>query len=275
MSVLAVDWSGRRSGEQRNLWIAEAVDGVLVGLEAGRSRAALIDHLVTRVRVDSTLVVGFDFSFSLPAWFLEARGFATAPELWDAATRDGEQWLHSCAPPFWGRPGRPRPPLTEQFRITEARIGAVGGIRPKSTFQIGGAGSVGTGSLRGFPALARLRAAGFAIWPFDAPARPPVVVEIYPRTFTGAVVKSDPAARVTHLDRHHPGLDPELQDRAIASEDAFDAAVSALVMSRHEPALRDLPAVHDPVVQREGWVWSPAVGSDPIRCEDLARPAPA
>ncbi len=89
------------------------------------------------------------------------------------------------------------------------------------------------------------------------------MVEIYPRTLTGAVVKSDPSARVAHLDRHHPGLDPELRDRAIASEDAFDAAVSALVMSRHESALRDLPPLHDPVVRREGWVWSPlAVGPD-------------
>ena len=213
MSVLAVDWSGRRAGERRYLWIAEAVDGVLVGLEAGRSRVALIDHLVARLEADPTLVVGFDFSFSLPVWFLDDRGYATAPDLWDAAAREGEQWLQSSAPPFWGRPGRPRPLLTEHFRITEAHVGAVGGIRPKSTFQIGGAGSVGTGSVRGFPALVRLRTAGFAIWPFDAPAHPPVVVEIYPRTMTGPVVKSDPAARVAHLDRHHPGLDPGLRDR--------------------------------------------------------------
>ena len=270
MSVLAVDWSGRRLGEQRYLWIAEAVDGVLVGLEAGRSRVALIDHLVARVEADPTLVVGFDFSFSLPVWFLDDRGYATAPELWDAATSEGEAWLQSSAPPFWGRPGRPRPLLTEHFRITEARIGAVGGIRPKSTFQIGGAGSVGTGSVRGFPALVRLRTAGFAIWPFDVPARPPVVVEIYPRTLTGAVVKSDPAARVAHLNRHHPALDPELRARAIASEDAFDAAVSALVMSRYESALRDLPTLHDPVVQREGWVWSPPRRVEPDQTDGCA-----
>lgn len=255
--MLAVDWSGRRSGEQRHLWVAEAIDGALVSLEAGRSRAALIEHLVGRAETDPTLVVGFDFSFSLPAWFLDERGYRSAPELWDAATREGEQWLHSSAPPFWGRPGHPRPHLTEHFRVTEAQIAAVGGIRPKSTFQIGGAGSVGTGSVRGFPALVRLQDAGFAIWPFDVPARPPVVIEIYPRTLTGAVVKSDPSARTAHLDRHHPGLEPGLRDRAIASEDAFDAAVSALVMSRHESALRDLPELHDPVVRREGWVWEP------------------
>ena len=48
MTVLAVDWSGRRSGEQRFLWVAEAADGVLVRLEAGRTRAALVEHLLAR-----------------------------------------------------------------------------------------------------------------------------------------------------------------------------------------------------------------------------------
>jgi hypothetical protein len=258
VSVFAIDWSGRRTGERRFLWTAEAVDGVLVRLEAGRSRAEIADDLAARVDADPGLVVGFDFSFSLPAWFLDDRSFATAPDLWDAATRDGEDWLRGCDPPFWGRPGRPRPELPEPLRVTEARIGAVGGIRPKSTFQIGGAGSVGTGSVRGFPVLAQLRRAGFAIWPFDAPARPPVAVEIYPRLLTGEVVKSDLHARRAHLDRQHPGLAPALRELAIASEDAFDAAVSALVMSVHEAELRTLPAIDDLVVRREGSVWAPA-----------------
>ena len=38
-------------------------------------------------------------------------------------------------------------------------------VRPKSTFQIGGAGAVGTGSLRGMPHLLTLREAGCAVWP--------------------------------------------------------------------------------------------------------------
>ena len=99
-----------------------------------------------------------------------SRATASAPELWAAAAVDGERWLRECPPPFWGLAGRRRPDGHEQFRQTEATVAAVGGIRPKSTFQIGGAGSVGTGSVRGFPALTRLRAGGFTIWPFDAPA---------------------------------------------------------------------------------------------------------
>ena len=254
MSVVAVDWSGRATGERRHLWSAEAHDGELLGLVSGRTRDEVIDELVARADERPGVVVGFDFSFSLPRWFLRERGYADARALWDAATTDGEAWLRDCVPPFWGRPGRPRPDLPAHFRGTEAEIAAVGGIRPKSSFQIGGAGSVGTGSVRGFPALARLQDAGFAIWPFDAPARPPVAVEIWPRSLTGAVVKSRPTARAAHLDHHLPDLAPEWRDAAIDSEDAFDAAVSAVVMSRHEAALRVLPALDDDA-RAEGRVW--------------------
>ena len=113
--------------------------------------------------------------------------------------------------------------------------------------------------MRGFPALARLRAGGFAIWPIDVRTTPPVAVEIYPRVLSGAVVKRDLVARRAHLQARHPGLAPHHRDAAVGSEDAFDAAVSALVMSRHETELRSLPRCDDPEVRREGWVWEPDV----------------
>jgi hypothetical protein len=254
MSVIAIDWSGRRTGEQRHLWLAEAHDGALLRLECGRTRDEVVDELVARVHEVPGLVVGFDFSFSLPAWFLRERGFDRARDLWNAATAEGEAWLHACEPPFWGRRGRPRPDLPDHYRRTEAALAPVGGIRPKSSFQVGGAGSVGTGSVRGFPTLARLQDAGYAIWPFDAPARPPLAVEIWPRSCTGAVVKSDPAARAAHLDTRFPTFAPSWREAAVGSEDAFDAAVSAVVMSRHEEQLRALPAVDG--ARLEGWVWT-------------------
>jgi hypothetical protein len=257
VSVVAIDWSGRRRGERRHLWLAEAHAGTLLRLEAGRTRAQVVDELVARIDDDPGIVVGFDFSFSLPVWFLDEQAHASARSLWDAATRDGETWLRECRPPLWGRPGRPRPELVAHVRLTEAHVAAVGGIRPKSTFQIGGAGSVGTGSVRGWPALARLQDAGYAIWPFDAPTTGPLAVEIWPRTFTGPVVKSNAAARATHVDEFLPDLSREHRSAAIASEDALDAAASAIAMSRHEAALRALPAVTDAVVRREGCIWSP------------------
>ncbi|MFN8027734.1 MAG: hypothetical protein U0W40_15655 [Acidimicrobiia bacterium] len=147
----------------------------------------------------------------------------------------------------------------EQFRATERAL-RVGGIVPKSTFQIGGAGAVGTGSVRGWPHLTRLRKEGYAVWPFDAPASPRVVVEVWPRLCTGPVVKSDPLARVAYLREHLGHVRGDERDLMCASEDAFDAACTALVMAEHAASFTHLglPA-DDPegVARREGWVWSP------------------
>jgi hypothetical protein len=134
----------------------------------------------------------------------------------------------------------------------------VGGIRPKSTFQVSGAGSVGAGSIRGFPVLARLRAAGWSIWPFDAGV-PPVALEVWPRMLSGPVVKSRAGARAGHLALHVPDMPEGLRTRAIGSEDAFDAAVAALGMAQHAPALVGLPAATDAVTRLEGAVWCPDV----------------
>jgi hypothetical protein len=131
-------------------------------------------------------------------------------------------------------------------------------VRPKSTFQVGGAGSVGSGSIRGFPMLARLRAAGFRIWPFHDDPRVPVAVEIYPRLFTGDVVKSRADARAAYLAEHMPELREEFRFDATASEDAFDALVSAYRMARHARGLASLPMLDDGRARLEGQVWQPA-----------------
>jgi Protein of unknown function (DUF429) len=257
--VIAVDWSGRATGERRAIWLAEASADELVRLENGRTRDQVADHVLALAAADPELVVGFDFSFSLPAWFFAARGFATVDELWSSAARDGEQWLADCEPPFWGRPGRPRPELPSHLRATEAAIAASGGVRPKSTFQVGGNGSVGTGSIRGWPVLARLRRAGFAIWPFDH-ARFPLALEVYPRACTGAVVKTDMRQRSALLDERFPGLERGLRDLAVASDDAFDACVTALVMAAHADGFAELAWPADRACRLEGWAWVPPRG---------------
>jgi hypothetical protein len=256
--VVAVDWSGAKHGAQRSIWLADVVGGELQRLECGRTREELTDHLIELAAEDPELAVGIDFSFSLPTWYLDAQGLGTADELWAHLRGDGEAILAACAPPFWGRPGTRRPGDTSAaLRVTESEMPAVGGVRPKSTFQIGGVGSVGTGSLRGMPLLARLRDHGFRIWPFhDTPALP-VIVEIYPRVLTGPVVKSDRTARVAYLDRELPGLAPALATRAIASEDAFDALLSARAMAEHSDELAQLPQCGDTIARREGAIWRP------------------
>jgi hypothetical protein len=254
--AVAVDWSGRARGEQHAIWVAEARGREVVRLEDGRTRDQVADLVLALAAADPQLVVGMDFSFSLPEWFLDERGFATVDDLWAAAAREGEQWLRDCAPPFWGRPGAPRPQLSAHLRVTEAVAPTHGGVRPKSSFQIGGAGSVGTGSIRGFPVLARLRREGIAIWPFDA-RRLPCVVEVYPRACTGAVVKSRPAARAQLLDARYPFLPVGLREQAVGSEDAFDALVTAFVMAEHADELATLDPPDQPAAAREGWMWCP------------------
>ena len=93
--------------------------------------------------------------------------------------------------------------------------------------------------------LARLRREGFAIWPFDVRTLA-VVVEVYPRACTGAVVKSDRMARARLARRALSAALRDVRERAVASEDAFDAAVTALVMAEHSDELASLDPPDDP-----------------------------
>jgi len=259
--TIAVDWSGARAGAERKIWVAEARDGVVVRLECGRSREALVAHLVEEAGRTPALAVGLDFGFAFPAWYMRALGCADAPALWRRmAAGEGEQLLATCAPPFWGRAGSRKPTDRALYRHDELALRAAR-LPVKSMFQVAGAGAVGTGSLRGMAALHALRDAGFRIWPFEEVERGrPVAVEIYPRAFTGPVVKSRPEARRAALaGRAAEFTRPELRDLAGASEDAFDAAVSALAMSGAAGELSALPAVTDEVARLEGLIWRPGL----------------
>jgi hypothetical protein len=229
------------------------VDGRLARLESGRTREQVGDYLVAEAKRDPSVVVGLDFAFSLPAWFLSSVGLDDAPSLWRRMALDGEDWIRDPPAPFW-RSQRRAPagaPEDWQWRRTELDAETVAGIRAKSVFQLVGAGHVGTGSLRGMPLLHRLREHGFRVWPFDEPAIP-LVVEIYPRLLTGAVVKSDVTARLTYLERY-TDLEPGVRAFAVADENAFDAAVSAFVMAAWSGDWTALP--REPAFALEGAIW--------------------
>lgn len=256
LELIAVDWSGARAGARRKIVLAQAADGQLVRLEDGRDREEIGEYLIAEGCRDPQRIIGLDFAFSLPTWFLDDRGVGSAPELWALADREAEMWLAACPPPFWGRPGVRRGDAPTWYRRTELAVPAIGGIRPKSVFQIGGAGAVGTGSLRGMRLLHRLHRAGFSIWPFDPPGWPRVI-EIYPRLLTGPVKKANATERGGYLAARYPELAADVRAFAASSEDAFDAAVSVLVMARHADDLATLPALTDPQVLREGLIWHP------------------
>jgi len=254
--LVAIDWSGRLDDTGRTTWMAVIEDGVFRRLENGRSRPELRDELIRLRDRTARLVAGIDFAFGFPQWYAKANGWTCGRDIWRAACRDGESWLISATGPFWGRtttrPQHPGDPL----RQTEHETGG----SPRSIFQIGGAGAVGTGSIRGMRVLHELAEAGFAIWPFE-PAGDATIIEIYPRLLTGKVVKSSARACLQHLNAHYPKDEmPDLfRGMAAATEDAFDAAVSALEMARAHDVLCHLPDGDD-IDRIEGRIWSPLPG---------------
>jgi hypothetical protein len=225
LSVIAVDWSG--ATRATGVWLAAIRDGDLVDDRPIATREQAIEAVLA---TNDPVVAGFDFSFSYPAWVGRWHGWLHAPDGWPFVATEGESWLRESPPPFWGYAGSRRPVDVELLRNCERRA------RAKSTFQINGPGSVGKGSVRGMPLLSELRAAGFAVWPFEA-AGERTVVEIYPAALR----------RVA----------PDLDVGDWISLDQRDAVVSARVMWRHREAIRELAATTDPAVLLEGEIWAP------------------
>lgn len=302
---VGIDWSGRvdLAGQRRHIWagVWTCLPGkpVSVRLESGRTRGEVGDWLLKLAAETPAMVVGIDCCFSYPWWFLREHGCATVFDLWRKVSEgQGERWLAretSASVPvrdirFWGKPHK-RPPefcgegLRRMFRHTDfdnkiaqaleggdlERAAKMKGITPKSPFQIGGSGSVGTGSLRAMPLLLRLHAAGFRVWPFedaqiDGTSGPkPLLVEIYTRLMTGAVAKSNALARKAYLQRklaEDPAYAPvsrAVLRKAQGSEDAFDALISTLEMMRHRDEFAGLRATTEPELLLEGITWRSGV----------------
>jgi len=307
--VVAVDWSGDKGpGQRKKIWagVWRAADSfskdAKVTLESGRTREELFAWLVEMARETPRMVVGIDCCFSFPAWFLAEHGCRAVFDFWrHVADGQGERWLaRECEEiardeRFWGKPHK-RPEqfcgegLHRSMRSTDMenkitpkmlegdpeRAAKVKGITPKSPFQIGGSGSVGTGSLRAMPFLLRLREAGFRVWPFESASfsgkePKPLVVEMYTRLLTGAVKKSNPVARREYLltkkkmDAAYAGLYSKLSRaemaKAMGSEDAFDALVCCMEMVRWRGEFAGLKATRDDVLRLEGITWRPGVSA--------------
>ena len=293
--IVAIDWSGDASaaGQRRKIWAGVwsagggDVFGGRVALENGRTRDEIAEWLIGLARETPRMVVGFDFCFGFPEWFARGElGCADGPAFWELVEREhGTRWLvHGGADRrFWGRPHK-RPlefsgaRLHRMLRATDIdhklaariaepeRAARVRGIAPKSVFQIGGAGAVGTASLRGMPVVRRLREAGFAVWPFDRPALKaarPLIVEMYTRLNTGPVRKSNAEARKEYLrlrraeSADYAALGRSVLAKARASEDAFDALVSVMVMTERRGEFATLPLPANPAHGVEGWTWTP------------------
>ena len=309
--IVGIDWSGRvdAAGQRRHIWAGvwtcTAAGKVKVALEAGRTRDEMGDWLLQLAAETPRLVVGIDCCFSFPAWFVQELGCRTVFDFWRLVNSGlGEDWLrrHKVGSPeelardprFWGHPHK-RPHFfsgdgfRSMFRYADwdnkvaqalengdpERAAKMKGITPKSPFQVGGSGSVGTGSLRAMRLLARLHEAGWRVWPFedaalraDEPQPKPLLTEMYTRLMTGAVAKSNASARKQYLAqrRRDDGLFAPVSravlKRAEGSEDAFDALVSTLEMVRHAASFSRLRASRNPEILLEGNTWRPGIGED-------------
>jgi hypothetical protein len=300
--LVAVDWSGDKGpGQRKKIWAGVwtrgrgKVAGGSVTLEDGRSRLELTEWLIALASETPRVVVSVDCCFSYPAWFLEELGCSSAFAFWRlVAGGHGERWLGTTCTEeerdlrFWGRPHK-RP---EQFSGTgyarmmrrtdwenkveqgleggdPVRAAKMKGIQPKSPFQIGGSGSVGTGSLRAMEWLLRLHEAGFRVWPFeDFKDGKPLLVEMYTRLLTGPVAKSNELARRAYLKARrqaepalYGGLSRAVLAKAYRSEDGFDALVCCLEMVRDQAEFVELKATKDETLRLEGITWRPQVSS--------------
>ena len=131
--VIAVDLVGgfglrRRSGGGFASAVCEVSSGeskLLPGMLRSEVEAWLLGLASDQARV----VVGLDFSFSLPAWFLSEQGCSSAPELWEQAESEGERWLREPHPHFLGPRQRfapsPSAPRARRPWLSSVRAGAV------------------------------------------------------------------------------------------------------------------------------------------------------
>ena len=220
-------------------------------MESGRTRGEAINWAIQLAAENGGSVLGLDFAFGFPAWYPREREWERPDQVWAGVRDEVDALLDGSDPRFWGRAGSHQYLEQPTLRATDLKHGG------KSVFQIAGSGAVGTGSLRGMPHLLTLEDAGFAIWPFDTPSDR-AVVEIYPRLFAPGIRKSRWSERLAYAHEHFPEQSSDMRERAAGSEDAFDAAVSALAMSRHLDALATLERADSTSPEAiEGAIWAP------------------
>jgi molybdopterin molybdotransferase len=209
--VIVLDWSaaGKPTTGKDSIWIGHATatgvtaENIATRRQAETRLAALVDAALA---ANQRLLLAADFAFGAPAGFTQTlTGQPHALALWDwLAARITDTDSNSTNyreivtemnarfsgdGPFWGNgqkhetPGLPRtkpahPPELAEHRTAE-QLGHEGGLRPKSLWQLAGAGAVGAQSLTGIPMLHRLRArhAGkAAVWPLEPSEGTPIVI---------------------------------------------------------------------------------------------------
>jgi precorrin-8X/cobalt-precorrin-8 methylmutase len=277
---VVVDWSANSTPKlgRDSIWIAELDRCAEVVVTNLATRAAAREHLVDRLEADptSSTMLGLDFSLGYPTGTAAALGLAGEPwsAMWDLLTDaidDDDRNINNrfavaaalnrrltgAAAPFWGCPPAQmtptlvptKPPASgplAEWRTVEERLRAAG-RRPFSSWQLLGAGSVGSQSLLGIPMLAGLRERlgdRVEIWPFTTGFVPPplddgavVVAEVWPSllpiestdTVRDAAQVRATAAWLAEVDRTG-GLDPMFSPSLSAVESSAAVAEEGWIL---------------------------------------------
>lgn len=271
-TVIGVKWSGAAKSRDaaRAIKIAVIVDDV-ARIEEGHDREAATAFIDALGDNSERALVGMDFGFGLPQWYMESEGYESALDVWAELAgmetfygRD-TQWPRAfLGYPYWGPQIRRKPAIPHArgwYRGTERTVRETTGVLGYSVFQLSGAGSVGSQSVRGVGRLLELRELGWAVWPFDPPDAH-TIVEVFPKAYrslvTGQELRSDPTAQrdalISAMDRDLH-MEPDLL--RVLEEDyaATDAMLAAWLLWRNDPDLPDL--TDDPVAMVEGQIWLP------------------
>ena len=219
--IVVVDWSAssRPTLGRDSIWVAvrDAAGLRTVNLPTRRAAEQHLRALLGTAPGDEVLL-GVDFSLGYPAGTASALGLTGVPwrATWSLLSElvvDGpanrnnrfqvaaelNRRLTGGPAPFWGvpraaatatlgptKPADPGP--VGEWRQVEQRLRELR-FRPFSTWQLLGAGAVGSQSLVGIPVLERLRrgaARPLRVWPFDDAGREPgtaIVAEVWPTLF--------------------------------------------------------------------------------------------
>jgi hypothetical protein len=205
--ILIVDWSaaGTPCRGANSIWIGSDRAAAINPETRKRAWKMLRCRLSLAQKTGQRVLIGVDFAFGYPSGVSRrVTGQETALAMWDHLSalhqdddRNGSNYRDIAAQMnrqlgravFWGN-GRkqqiadlprlkPPPHDLPHHRVTE---NAITGARPKSAFQLAGAGCVGAQSLTGIPWLAHLRdRPGARVWPFEDWSDADVVLaEVYP-----------------------------------------------------------------------------------------------
>lgn len=242
-TVIIVDWSARTRPAPRRpardaLWWCAAGEEPCYE----RTRSELEGKLIERLaRAKGRVLAGFDFSFSYPQWFLDALGVDWRG-LWSLLEREIEDAPEANnrfevaaalnrratgrAAPFWGGPAaspflKTTRPSGEAHQPCLRRCETELHPRPKSGFQLWGAGAVGSQTMLGIPVLERLRrrfGREIAVWPFETREARIVLAEVYPSCLPRRLWSGHPIPdreQVRHLAMaFHRGADLSLSGKA-------------------------------------------------------------